>query len=382
MKKLVSIVIFLILALASVDAQELITLGAPGKEGELIYPREIRVGPDGNIYVYDEVDAFIKVYSPQGQYLRKMGGEGQGPGEIQRRDGVSFGFMPEGKLFFTEYFRGHPWITLLELTGKLVRVLKLELTESFGVPDAVSLPEGGFIAEFHFSGEQEKQKDYYLYKSPIKLFLLDSEAKFVSEIKKTNHYTRISYRPDGADSGLPFTPRFNWCLYKNKTVLFADGLSNHIEVYDFSGNLLKEILAQIPEPEKVKAKDLDNWREERKQATLGRNPGWYHQFGSVIEKYTSSIYKTKPMIGGLALTPDGNIFVSGVWDSEKGTSEYWLLDESGKVLAQMNSAVANITISKSYIFFVTADEEMNVKVRCLKRRANEKEDILKLSRNF
>ena len=72
MKKLVSIVIFLILALASVDAQELITLGAPGKEGELISPQAIRVGPDGNIYIYYEVDAFIKVYSPQGQYLRKM----------------------------------------------------------------------------------------------------------------------------------------------------------------------------------------------------------------------------------------------------------------------------------------------------------------------
>jgi hypothetical protein len=42
MKKLVSIVIFLILALASVDAQELITLGAPGKEGELISPQAIK----------------------------------------------------------------------------------------------------------------------------------------------------------------------------------------------------------------------------------------------------------------------------------------------------------------------------------------------------
>jgi hypothetical protein len=80
----------------------------------------------------------------------------------------------------------------------------------------------------------------------------------------------------------------------------------------------------------VKAKDLDNWREERKQASLGRNPGWYHQFGSVIEKYTSSIYKTKPMIGGLALTPDGNILVSGVRDSEKGKRDYWLLKEKSE----------------------------------------------------
>lgn len=120
MKKLLSLATLLIWALVFVDRQETITIRAPGKEGELISPQAIRVGPDGNIYVYDEVDAFIKVYSAEGQFLRKIGGEGQGPGEIQRRDGVSFGFTSEGKLFFTEYFRGHPWITLMELTGKLV----------------------------------------------------------------------------------------------------------------------------------------------------------------------------------------------------------------------------------------------------------------------
>ena len=64
--------------------QEAFQIGTLGEEGELIYPRQIAEGPDGNIYVYDQSDAFIKVYSPEGRYLRAFGGEGQGPGEIQR----------------------------------------------------------------------------------------------------------------------------------------------------------------------------------------------------------------------------------------------------------------------------------------------------------
>ncbi|MGB2907166.1 MAG: hypothetical protein WBB73_08690, partial [Candidatus Aminicenantaceae bacterium] len=56
--------------------QESLQIGTLGEEGELIFPRQIAEGPDGNIYIYDQSDAFIKVFSAKGRYLRKMGGEG------------------------------------------------------------------------------------------------------------------------------------------------------------------------------------------------------------------------------------------------------------------------------------------------------------------
>ncbi|MEW5901094.1 MAG: hypothetical protein AB1715_06495, partial [Acidobacteriota bacterium] len=336
MRKLAIMLLLLSANFVAARAQDVVILGAAGQEGELTYPQGILEGPDGNIYVYDQVDAFIKVYSPQGRFLRKLGGEGQGPGEIQRRDGVSFGFTAEGLLFFTEYFQGHRWITLLKPNGELVRVAKLDLSGFFGVSEARALPDGGFLAEFHFWGEPDKQKDYYLYKSDIRLLRLNAEGAMSAEVMNKNYYSRISPSPDGGDSELPFTPLFNWCLGKNQTILFSDGLSTAIEEYDLGGKLVRLIATELPESEKVRDKDLDRWREEKKRFLREINPDWYNRFGSVIEKYTKSIHKLKPRIAGLQATPEGNILVAGVADEKSGEADYSLLDRTGKTLARVN----------------------------------------------
>ena len=382
MKSLLFSAILFALSNGFIPAQEVIVLGAPEQGGELGTPGDIREGPDGNIYVYDESDAFIKVYSPKGQFLRNMAGEGQGPGEIQRRDSVSIGFTADGKLFFTEFFSGHRWITFLKLNGELDRVLKIDLPGSFGIPDAVALSDGGFLAEFHVLGEPVKQKDYFLYKSPIKLMRLGAEGTVLAEIRNSEYLTRISNLPGGADSPIPFVPTFAWCLNKENKVLFCDGQSNSIEVYDLGGKRLPDIQTQLPEPEKVRDKDLDRWREERKQMMMERNPGWWHQFGTVVEKYTQSIYKFKPLIGGLAATPEGNILVSGSWDFENNSHDYWLLNGSGKILAQIKAAAGRIVLSKNFVFVVTSDADGNVRVSCLKRSGSDKDDFLKSARTL
>jgi hypothetical protein len=380
MKRLWSLALVLALILVPALAQEVIVLGAPGQEGELASPRGIREGPDGNIYIYDEADAYIKVYSPHGKFLRKMGGEGQGPGEIQRRDGVSFGFTRDGKLFFTEYFRGHRWITLLELDGELAKVIKIDLPGSFGIPDAVALPDGGFLAEFHVLGEPEQHKDYFLYKSPIKLFRLDAEGKVIAEIKATEHRTRISYVPDGADSPVPFVPVFVWCLHKGQTILFSEGLSPSLEAIDLNGKALPEIRTELPKPQKVRGKDLDRWREERKQAMIERNPGWWHRSGNVVEKYTKSIYEFRPLIAGVAATPEGRILVAGAWDIDRSARDEWLLDISGKILARLSPAPGGITLTRSFVFVMTSDSLGNVQIKGLKRSGSEVDDFLSSAR--
>lgn len=365
-----------------IPAQEVIILGAPGQGGELGTPGSILEGPDGNIYIYDESDAFIKVYSPQGQFLRTLAREGQGPGEIQRRDSVSIGFTSDGKLFFTEYFRGHRWITFLRLNGELDKVLKIDLPGSFGIPDALALPDGGFLAEFHVLGEPVKQKDYFLYKSPIQLSRLDSEGKIITKIRDSEHLTRISYRPDGADSPIPFVPSFAWCLDKENKVLFSDGQSNTIEVLDLTGKRLPDLQTQLPEPEKVRDKDLDRWREERKRMVIERDPGWWHRSGSVVEKYRQSLYKFKPLVGGIASTPEGNILVSGSWDLEASFRSYWLLDKAGRLLAQLKGPAGRIILSKNFVFIVTSDPEGNVRVSALRRSGSDKDDLLRSARAF
>ena len=360
--------------------QESFQIGALGEEGELIFPRMIAEGPDGNIYVYDQSDAFIKVYSAEGRYLRKMGGEGQGPGEIQRSDGVSFGFTPDKELFFTEFFNGHPWFTVLGLDGKLARVVKLDQKERFGVSSVVCLPDGRFLAKFNWFIKPKQEKDHFYHIYPQQIFLLDPEGSVLSQSKRAEYISRISYESMGADAPIPFTPAFAWCPYREDTLLFSDGLSTKLQVYDFEGNLVKEIATPLPEPRKVTKTDLKNWKDNYIEMMKSRSPDWFNRFGKVIADYKKSLFDKHPNLRELRRTPAGNIFVTGAGDEEDNVTAYWLLDSGGGELAAIRTSAQGMWIAKNFIFYGMVNEDYEVTVKALKRSGSEQEDLQKLER--
>lgn len=378
MKAFLSIILLLLATILPFFGEEAIVIGREEGEGFLNFPRQVAEGPDGNIYVYDMADAFIKIYSPDGNFLRKIGGKGQGPGEVQREDGLTFCFTPDGKLFFTEFFSGHPWITLMELSGELYKVIKLDVKEFFGVANAVSLEDGGFLVEFAFMGRPEKKKDYFLQRSPRELVHLDSQGQILSKIKRAEYLTRISFLDQGADLEIPFVPLFAWIPFKENTVLFSDGLSPKLFVYDYEGKLITEIKSPLPEPNKVTQRELDGWRERRKESITDKI--WYNQFGRVIEKYKKSIHEKIPNLGGLSLTPEGNILISGRLGDEAEERDYWLIDEEGKTLAHTRTDAYGIRITPHFVFFVSMDEEENIYIHRLKRKGSEEEDLRQIGR--
>ena len=379
MRHFVAILIFLWGSVGLIFSDEVIQIGTFGQEGELIFPQQIAEGPDGNIYVYDQQDAFIKVYSPSGKFIRKIGGRGQGPGEIQRVEGVTFGFLPDGKLYFTEFLNGHTWITLMELTGEFSRVIKLDFKERFGVGRIHPLQDGRFLAQLSFVGIPKKHKDFYVQGYPIKLLLLDEKGQSVSKILEKENYSQISYFRDGRDTRLPFVPRFLWCYFKDNRILFTNGTSSKLKVYDFSGNLLKELDTPLPEPEKVTNKDLSVWRKEWKEVLLPLQGGaWYRQFGNVIEKYKKSIYEVKPVLSNMSRTPDGNVLVTGIRDSETKEVDYWLINEVGEKLLEIKLLFRTVKITQNFVFYTALNEDEIIQVYCLKKIASEVDDLMKL----
>ena len=144
--------------------QDYITLGHDEDEGELISPGQVLEGPDGNIYVSDYRDYFIKVYSPQGKFLRKMGGKGEGPGEIKRMG--KFGFTWNKKyLFFTEFFNGHPWITLMHLSGQFHKVIKIKHTKRYGALQGVNISNNNFLLEVSYMNVSKRCKKVFMDRS-------------------------------------------------------------------------------------------------------------------------------------------------------------------------------------------------------------------------
>lgn len=371
----ICILLIFYLTLYPTSEKNHVILGIEEGDALLVYPRQIKEGPDGNIYVYDRSDAFIKVYSPEGKYLRRVGGKGQGPGEIQRKEGADFGFTHKGKLYFTESFGGHRWITIMELSGEFDKVLHPAINEVFGIANSWALEDGGFLLEIWYMFKPEMKEDYFLYRYPQVLIRINSEGKMVSEIIKTNYFKTISSADSGADQWLPFFPAFAWIPWKEDKVIFTDGLSKNFKVYDYDGTLVHKIKTMLPNPENVTKKDLEAWRKERKD--VQRDKSWYERFGKVVEKYKKSIYDKKPNLSGISLTPDGNILVSIPGSKGEGTMNYWLISNSGKTLAQINLNCDMLRISKHFILFRTTEEDGNYLVHCFTRIGNEREDLLR-----
>jgi hypothetical protein len=356
-----------------------LVLGSMEGEGELLVPLRILEGPDGNIYALDRMDSFIKVYAPDGAYLRRLGGKGQGPGEIQRVEGVFFDFTPGGELYFTEFFQGHNWITLMKPDGNLIKVIKPDMTRYYGISRAACLPDGGFVVEMNFIAEPEKEKDYFLQRFPQELIVMDREGKISSTILKRDHITRISYADSGADSPIPFTPNFIWCLINGDRVLFSEGLGPLLDVYDLGGEKLETLETSLPPAKKVTQRALDEWRSRRKEAMESRDPGWYSRFGSVIEKYKKSIYKESPVFWRFEPTPEGNILVYGETGEEGDELETWLLSADGRLLGKLRSDIMGAVISRHFVFFARQDEDYIVTAYAMKRTGTEQEDFARLA---
>ncbi len=351
---------------------------------ELYDPGQVAEGPHGEIYVYDRKDIHIKVYAPNGKYLRYIGKQGEGPGEIKRMG--SFGFTRQSGLFFVEFFGGHRWITIMDLDGKLLQTIKIDIgNRIYGVSRAHCTGDGGFICTFSFEFKAEKRGDYFLLRAPMKLIKIDARGKFVSEITAADDIQRMSYIGDGADAPVPFSPPFEWGVLPDNTIIFSNGCDKNLKVFNDRGVLVKVIKTSLPDARDVTGADLAKWRKEYKNL-LSHTAGdklWYDRFGDVVEKYKKPIHRKIPHLRGLSITPQGNILVSvnNYRDDEK--TSYWLLNKTGETLARISATASSLKITKSYILYSTeVDDEPMIHCFARDKAEDEKTSLLRFGKNL
>lgn len=359
--------------------KDIVTLEAEG-EGELIYPIQIEEGPDGNIYVSDVKDYYIKTYSPKGQYIRKIGGRGEGPGMMKRMG--RFGFSLDKKfLFFTEFFNGHRWFTFTDLEGKYKKAFKLNIPGFFGILDTLMISENRFISRVHFldANRIKKKAHYFEYPSIKKLVILNEKGKIEKEIVCQDYVSSISMIGDGADITLPFPPVFLWAILKNE-IVFSDGLSTNLSFLNYQGEKVAELKTSLPEPEKVTDEDLEKWRRDIKASSAyQQRRGMYRFSGKVIDLYTKSIFEKKPNISSLSTTPDGSILIGGR-TVENQSKSYWLINEKGKTLCEVVLKAQLVKITRHFIFLKTTDKDDNIYVSFMDRGESEGEGLRRLEK--
>lgn len=355
-------------------------IGSPDEDAEcLFFPRQAEIGPDSNIYALDSGDAFIKVFSPSGEFLHKFGGEGEGPGEFQRIDGATIGFTWEGSLFFTEFIGGHRWITIMDLHGQLDRVVSLEVDQLFGVQKAFSLPDGRFLVQLAFSSVPRPVKNYYLYDSPVALTLVDSQGRLQEEILRLEHTSGVSYSPDGGDSSLPFAPGLSWTVVGKSGLVWTEGLDPNLNRMDLLTHQSGSIPTPLPEPRKVKDDDIREWVQHRREFMRERNPVWWDRFGRVVEELGHSVNKVIPNIGRIERTPAGHFLIHGSQSDGAPEYGYWLLDENGARLAFQDPEAWNVHFSGSCLMAVSRSSDGEDLLHVISDFGSEAEALIYLS---
>ena len=96
----------------------------------------------GDVYVADSSNRRIQVFTPEGQYVRKFGSKGAGPGELCEPAGVAI----DGDLVYVAESGNHR-VSVFSAEGKFLKSFghKGEVKAQFQSPRTVHINKDGFI---------------------------------------------------------------------------------------------------------------------------------------------------------------------------------------------------------------------------------------------
>ncbi len=209
----------------------------------------VAVGPTGHVYIADRQGSTVRVYSPGGRYVALIGGEGDGPGEFQWPNDLTFD--PEGRLWVRDYQR----ITVLAargpdaVTDSVVHTIRLPVT---GTPSRRSWTDG--TRYYYPSGRSRDPVSWYY----IVFDTLGPTGDTVRVPPVANiDYLGIVFIPLGARDGFmlnglnhaPFEPVGTWGVTPRGTIIASPGDRSDVVEVTPDGDTIRTIhLASEPIP--------------------------------------------------------------------------------------------------------------------------------------
>ena len=109
-------------------------------------PRELKIGPDGLVYVADTGGKRIRVYTPEGEWVRDIGSGGSGLGQVDEPVGLAFNPVSR-ELYVAEAWNKR--IQVFDLTGVPLRVFDVNMwfrnRQSYNRPYLAFSPDGTLL---------------------------------------------------------------------------------------------------------------------------------------------------------------------------------------------------------------------------------------------
>lgn len=229
-------------------------------------------GPDGNIYVLDRGACCVKVYSPRGEFIRRISRQGNGPGEITMSfsmavlgdgrvsicapmQGGIHNFLPDGEWEgLSAEFTNNPPMNMTGADSNAYIALKL----------TVDLVDGELISEFLIGRYEEDNEPSVCY--------YETEFQFdPTDLTGLLNETLFSHEFFADRSGNVYLSQYSTEEYI-------------VNVFDRDGNQILQIEKDVPQVEKSpeEIQEEKDWME-----------AWLHNIGAqgVVIEYNPEPYR-------------------------------------------------------------------------------------------
>jgi sugar lactone lactonase YvrE len=280
--------------------------------------RDIEVDPLGRIYVLDSQAGEIRVFQPDGTYLRTIGHAGQGPGELQGPTGIEWG--PGHGLWVEETANSR--YSVFDTAGAFITSFPRE-SNWFGYAWSGHFDDEGFLYleqhQFAPEGRVERLAKFDTSMAMLDSFPLPSFDAPAYELKRDGRVRMAAM--------IPYTARLVWTVAPDGTIWF--GITDEYRLYQRSleGDTLRIVeRAYDPFPvtaeERETALELEFYQDMREQ-------------GADIDP--DRIPDHHPAWRGFAVGPEGYLWV--VPETADSWTAIDVFEPTGRYLGRLTSDV-------------------------------------------
>jgi len=287
-----------------ISFEEELQIGSADKSDKYIFSSidGLDVDDNGHIYVLDSRVAEVKVFSQDGEYLRSIGGRGQGPGEMQRP--LFLQITADNELVVHDYATQH--FIYFSLDGQFLRQRTNWKTEHIAQP--VKIDQQGNLIGLEILGPPPMGgKILRKYNSSFELIMTLAEQP--PDMAAKTEYSILR-------------PTFYFDIFTNDNIILGHSEKYELDILNPEGKLIKKILKKHRRM-RIRDDDKDFYRERYES---------FIKIGGKL-KFPDSF----PCFSDIAVDDKGRIFVK-TFEREKNKKDTFyfdLFDEEGKYLAKM-----------------------------------------------
>ncbi len=285
------------------------------------------VDAEGRIYVLDELAGNIKLFSPDGRFLRTMGQKGQGPGE--------FGFpimlliTPAEEILVHDM--GQRAIKFLDLQGNYLR--QISIADKFQFTGPKILPDGRMVGSHLVPAEKPS--------AVLKIFDPELEPVETLVTLSVEPPPVLNYFASNSMTGL------RWNLDYGNEIVWGDFLNPEYTLYihDRSGKHVRTITREY-----VGARIGEADKAGLLKKMFGDNP--------VPPQWDIRFPERFPPFSGTCHDDEGRLFVKTHESAgQEGLDTYDVFDADGRYAAKISLKVPLMVLKKGFLYTIVENPD-------------------------